>query len=328
LIGFGLAMLLAFVWSEGRTDEPILPFSLFKNRMITVSTIGLIVMGVSMFGTILYIPLFIQAVIGTSATDSGTVMMPMMMAMIGSSVISGQLIARTGRYKLMSIAGLSVGTFGMFLLSGMGPDTDYLTVVRNMVLIGLGLGPVMPVFTLVSQAAVRMDQLGVATSLTQFARSIGGTLGTAIFGSVLVTRFQPALQQAMPPQLAAVPSEQMAAFENPLALLNPESATLMQAALAQFGPQAGEIYTGFVEAIKIALTSSLHDVFLLGAIVAALGVINALFMHEVPLRQAMPARATGSVPTPGAPARTEPDARSGLPGSESSIRHPRPAPGR
>ena len=109
MFAFAVAMFLAFVWSERRTDEPIIPFALFKNRMVTVSVIGLTIMGISMFGTILFIPLFIQGVIGTTATQSGTILMPMMFAMIGSSVISGQIIARTGKYKLMSVVGPGAG---------------------------------------------------------------------------------------------------------------------------------------------------------------------------------------------------------------------------
>ena len=154
LLAFGAVMFGIFAWAERRAAEPILPFSLFKNRTVTISAIGLTIMGMSMFGTILYIPLFIQGVIGSTATQSGTALTPMMFAMIGSSVISGQLVARTGKYKVMSVVGLAIGALGMFLMSGMGPDTDYITVVRNMVLVGLGLGPVMPVFTLTTQTAV------------------------------------------------------------------------------------------------------------------------------------------------------------------------------
>src|SRR5207253_5093179 len=120
---------------------------------------ALTLMAMGMFGTILFIPLFIQGVIGTNATQSGTVLMPMMITMIGSSVISGQLISRTGRYKPLAMFGMLMMTTGLYLLSGMGPDTDYLTVVRNMVIIGLGMGPTMPVFTLAAQNAVKMSQL-------------------------------------------------------------------------------------------------------------------------------------------------------------------------
>jgi EmrB/QacA subfamily drug resistance transporter len=294
---FSMAVLMfgAFAWAERRAREPILPFSLFKNRTVTTSAIGLVVMGISMFGTLLFIPLFIQGVIGTSATQSGTVLTPMMISMIGASLLSGQIISRTGRYKLMSTGGLIIGTTGMFLMAGMGPNTDYGTVVRNMVLVGLGLGPVMPVFTLTTQSAVRLDQIGVATSLTQFSRSIGGTLGAAIFGSLLINRFQPALQQAMPPQLTTLPPERMAQLENPMALLNPQSAAVIRDGLAQLGPQGTQLYDSLLGAIRVALASSLHDVFLLGAFVAALGVINTLFVREIPLRRGPARRAPTSV---------------------------------
>jgi MFS family permease len=233
-------------------------------------------------------------VIGTSATQSGTVLTPMMISMIGASLLSGQIISRTGRYKLMSVGGLIIGTCGMFLMAGMGPDTDYATVVRNMVMIGLGLGPVMPVFTLTTQSAVRLDQIGVATSLTQFSRSIGGTLGAAIFGSLLINRFQPALDRAMPPQLASLPADRLAQLQNPMALLNPESASVIRDGLAQVGPQCTQLYDSLLGAIRIALASSLHDVFLLGAFVALVGVVNVLFLREVPLRRAA-RRPSGSV---------------------------------
>jgi EmrB/QacA subfamily drug resistance transporter len=291
LFALAVVMFAAFAWAEQRAAEPILPFSLFKNRTVTVSAIGLVVLGISMFGTLLFIPLFIQGVIGTTATQSGTVLTPMMFSMIGASLVSGQLIARTGRYKLMSVAGLSLGAFGVFSMAGMGADTDYPTVVRNMIMIGLGLGPVMPVFMLTTQSAVRVDQIGVATSLTQFARSIGGTLGTAIFGSLLINRFQPALVSVMPSQLTSLPPDRLAQLQNPMALLNPQAASAMRDSLSALGPQGVQLYDGLTAAIKVALTSSLHDVFVAGAFVAVLGVVNALFMREVPLRRSnAPAR--------------------------------------
>src|SRR5581483_5100345 len=211
-----------FLVVESRAPEPIIPLSLFKNRTVTVATIAMMLMMIGMFGTFLFIPLFIQGVIGTSATQSGSVMMPMMMTMIVAGIVGGQIISRTGRYKLIGLGGLVVSAIGMFLLSQMGPDTSYLTVVRNMVIVGLGLGPTMPVFTLAAQNAVSFRQLGVVTSLTQFARSIGSTLGAAVFGSLLANRFGPALHEALPPNVsAAIPADQLAQFQNPQVLLNP-----------------------------------------------------------------------------------------------------------
>ncbi|HTD80226.1 MAG TPA: MFS transporter, partial [Chloroflexota bacterium] len=306
-----LVMLAAFVWTELHAAEPIMPLSLFRNRVLTVCALGIGIVGMALFGTILYIPLFVQGVIGTTATQSGTVLTPMMFAMIGSSIIGGQLIARTGKYKLLALGGLVATAAGMFLLAGMGPGTDYTTTVRNMVVIGIGLGPVMPVFTLASQSAVRVDQIGVATSLTQFARSIGGTLGTAIFGSVLVNSFAPAFQRALPAAaVTAIPSAQLEPFQNPQALLNPQTADTLQASFVALGPQGLALYATVLEAVKLALSSSLHDVFLLGAGVAAVGVLVVMFLREVPLRGSQTAtRATeaGAVSSlPPVPARDEP----------------------
>src|SRR5256885_9368444 len=142
--------------------------------------------------------------------------MPMMIVNIASSIAGGQVISRTGRYKAVGLFGLVMMSLGMFLLSQMGPSTDYLTVVRNMIVLGLGMGPAMPVFTLAAQNAVKMNQLGVVTSLTQFARSIGSTLGVAVFGSLLTNEFVPAFRSAIPPDVqAVVPPDRLAGRQNP-----------------------------------------------------------------------------------------------------------------
>jgi MFS family permease len=216
LLGFASIVTAIFLWIESRAVEPIIPLSLFKNRIVTIATLSMVLMAIGMFGTILFIPLFIQGVIGTGATASGTVMMPMMLTMVAASMVGGQIISRTGRYKLLGLFGLVTTAFGMFLLSRMGPDTTYLTVVLNMTIVGLGLGPTMPVFTLAAQNAVSFNDLGVVTSLVQFSRSIGATLGAAVFGSLLANRFGPALREALPPTVAAaIPSEQLAQLQNP-----------------------------------------------------------------------------------------------------------------
>src|SRR5262249_33691956 len=182
---------------------------------------------------ILFVPLFIQGVIGTSATQSGTVMMPMMLMIILGSLAGGQVISRTGRYKLVALFGLSVAAFGMFLLSLMGPDTPYWMVIRNMMVVGLGLGPTMPVFTIAAQNSVSFSQLGVVTAVTQFARSIGSTLGAAVFGSLLINRFGSALHEALPQSAQAViPAEQLARVSNPQVLLNPQIAASVPSRLA------------------------------------------------------------------------------------------------
>src|ERR1700730_8046084 len=279
-------MLIIFIQIERHAAEPIIPLSLFTNSVVTTSVVALTLMAIGMFGTILFIPLFIQGVIRQNATQSGRVLMPMMIVNIVSSIVGGQVISKTGRYKLVGLFGLSVMTIGLFLLSGMGPDTGYLVVVRNMVIVGLGMGPAMPVFTLAAQNAVKMSQLGVVTSLTQFARSIGATIGVAIFGSLLTNRFAPAFQAAVSPEVRTVVApDQLAQFQNPQALLNPQAADAMRQTVLNLGPQGAQVYGELFAAIKVALVAALHDVFLLGAILAALGVVTVLFMRELPLRK-------------------------------------------
>jgi MFS family permease len=273
-------------------------------------------------------------VIGTTATQSGTVMMPMMMVMIASSIISGQIISRTGRYKIIGLFGMVVMTFGLFLLSGMGPDTDYVTVVRNMMVVGIGIGPTMPVFTLAAQNAVGMNQLGVVTALTQFSRSIGSTLGVAVFGSLLTNRFGPALQASLPADVQAViPADQLAQFQNPQALLNPATADAMRQQLVALGPQGAQAFNELFGAIRIALVAALHDVFLLGAVLSALGVITVLFLKELPLRKSYAPAAPAAVSADGSPSTVahvghtaEPSLPPLRPNNPTPVRPPTPLP--
>ncbi len=286
LLGVAAMMTAFFLVIESRAPEPIIPLSLFKNPVVSVATVAMMLVMMGMFGTILFVPLFIQGVIGASASESGTVMMPLMMTMIASSMIGGQVISRTGRYKLVAVFGLSTAAFGMFLLAQMGPDTPFWVVTRNMMIVGLGLGPTMPVFTIAAQNAVSFGQLGVVTSVTQFARSIGGTLGAALFGSLLINRFGSALQEALPPSAAAViPAEQLARVQNPQVLFNPEIAASLRDGLVAAGPQAGQAYDALLVAIRTALATSLHETFVTGAIIVVVGVVAVLFLKELPLRK-------------------------------------------
>ena len=297
LLAFAAVMIGLFLRVEMSAPEPIIPLSLFKNPIVAVATVAMLCVTMGMFGTILFVPLFIQGVIGTSATESGTVMMPMMLTIILGSTVGGQVISRTGRYKLVALFGLSSAALGMFLLSQMGPDASYWTVVRNMMIVGLGLGPTMPVFTLAAQNAVSFSQLGVVTSVTQFARSIGGTLGAALFGSVLVNRFGSSLQDALPPTAAAViPAEQLARIQNPQVLLNPQISASIQEGLRAGGPQAAQAYDTLIAAIRAALAASLHETFLAGAVIVAVGAVVVLFLQEIPLRKSF-----ADAPGAGAP---------------------------
>ncbi len=285
LLLVGGTMTLAFLWAEQRAVEPIIPLGLYRSSIVSVSTAAAALTSVGLFGTVLFIPLFIQSVIGTTATQSGAVLTPMMLAFVGSSLVAGQIMTRAGRYRALAVAGTGTAALGMALLSGMGADTDYTTVVRNMVVVGLGLGVTMPVFTLAVQNAVEPRFTGTATSGIQFFRSMGGALGSAVFGSLLASRFPAAFRAALPADIArALPSEQLARFDNPQALVSPEASSGLQQGLAALDPPAQGLVAALQAAVRTGLASALHDVFALGALIVAVAAVATLFLREVPLR--------------------------------------------
>ncbi|TMQ56432.1 MAG: MFS transporter, partial [Candidatus Eisenbacteria bacterium] len=188
LFGLALAATALFTFVEGRVEEPILPLSLFSNRIFTVSMVALFLVGIGMFGSIVFIPLYAQLVLGVNATHSGTILTPLTLAFVTASVISGQLTSRTGRYKSVAVVGLALATVALFAMSRMSATTSPLSLVLRMIATGLGIGATLPVFTLAVQNAFEHELLGVATASSQLFRSIGATVGTAVLGSVLNAR--------------------------------------------------------------------------------------------------------------------------------------------
>jgi EmrB/QacA subfamily drug resistance transporter len=185
------AAFAAFLAYERRVAEPILPFSLLRNRVVASCLLCMGLVGMAMFGTISFVPLFVQGVIGTSATSSGVVLTPLMLGAVTASLLSGQWVSRSGKTRPNAIAGPIVLTAGMVLIWQMGAHTTNAEAARNMVVAGVGLGLMMQVFVLVVQNAVVREVIGSATALTQFARSMGGTLGVTIMG-VIVNQGLPA----------------------------------------------------------------------------------------------------------------------------------------
>jgi EmrB/QacA subfamily drug resistance transporter len=185
-VGLGTFLL----WERG-VREPILPFELMRNRTVAASLASMGLVGAAMFGTISFVPLFVQGVIGTSATSSGVVLTPLLLGAVTASFISGQWVSRSGRTRPNALVGPVVLTIGMALLWQMGVGTTNGEAARNMAIAGVGLGLMMQVFVLTVQNAVPRETIGSATALTQFARSIGGTLGVTVMG-VIVNQHLPA----------------------------------------------------------------------------------------------------------------------------------------
>jgi EmrB/QacA subfamily drug resistance transporter len=187
LLAFGAAVALlgCFAVVERRSREPILPFEILRNPIVAGSVACMALVGMVMFGTISYVPLFVQGVIGTSATSSGVVLTPLLLGAVTTSLITGQLVSRTGRYRWNAILGPLVLTAGMVLLWRMDVSTTNGQAARNMVVTGIGIGAMMQVFVLSVQNAVPRSQIGSATALTQFGRQMGATLGVTILGVVV-----------------------------------------------------------------------------------------------------------------------------------------------
>jgi len=246
-------LLAAFALVEkGRPSMAILPLDLFKNSIFSLSMLIVFLIGVAMFGAILYIPLFAQDVLGRSATNSGVILTPMVLTLVVVSIISGQLVSRTGQYKKIAITGSALITIGLLWLSQVSVFTTNAELTLRMMLVGAGLGMSMPIFNLIVQNAFEHARLGVVTSSVQMFRSIGATVGVAVMGSILNNRLA---------QNLAHTASRVTASE--LNSLNPHTISF---------------------AIKHALASSISDLFLISGVIVSGAFFASWFLKEIPLR--------------------------------------------
>uniref|UniRef100_A0A7C3AMR2 DHA2 family efflux MFS transporter permease subunit n=1 Tax=Thermorudis sp. TaxID=1969470 RepID=A0A7C3AMR2_9BACT len=270
---------------EPRAAEPIITPGLFRNRIFALSVLASFLLSAGMFGAIMYIPLFLQAIVGISATNSGTLLMPMMLGFMASSIAFGQILARTGRYKIPALAGLAIAILGNLLLWRMPSTATSGLVIRNMIVVGLGIGGLMSLFTIVVQNAFPLNRLGEVTANLQFFRSIGGTIGVAVLGTVMTNRLNSELSARLPAQLAQLlPPDRLEQLRNPQALQAPEAAARLREAFAALGPQGTELFTQFMQALRESLAASITSLFAISAAALALSFLTMLFMPEIPLR--------------------------------------------
>jgi predicted MFS family arabinose efflux permease len=257
----------------------VLPLSLFRDPIIAVSTVAVFLFGMGMFGVIVYVPLFMQAVLGVSATRSGSLLTPLMLAFVVASVISGNLMSRTGRYRVLALIGAALATGGMFLMAAMDANTAQRVVIINMIFAGLGMGMAQPVYTLAVQNVAPPAQMGAATASTQFFRSIGATLGVAVFGSVMLTLYHDRFQSNIP---RGTPARALTPFQNPLLLA--QIRPRLEAAFGAY-PGGAQLLHKLLDNVRAALVYGLHAIFVMGAVLMVLAVVVNLFLREVPLRR-------------------------------------------
>ena len=276
--------LVAFIYAESQAAEPVIPLELFKNRIFVVASAITFLMGIGMFGAITYMPMFIQGVLGASATRSGLVTMPMMLGLVASSTITGIIVSRTGKYRLLVIAGSVVLAIGSFLLAQMSVSTTRTAATVNMVIVGVGIGIGTPILGLAMQNAVPHRLLGVVSSSSQFFRQIGGMLGVAIFGTLVTTHLRDNLRGNLPEGVAAAPPQLLEQLENPQVLLSPTALQRMEEGFAAFGDAGVRLFGETIAAMRLTLSDGLGLVFVVSFVVSIAALAVTFALPEVPLR--------------------------------------------
>jgi EmrB/QacA subfamily drug resistance transporter len=286
LYAAGVVVLIGFLVNEYYAAEPVLPLRLWKNSVFTLSNVSNMTIAMTMFGAIFFIPVYAQGVIGVNVTNSGAVLIPLTASMIVVSIVVGRLITRTGRYKGFMLAGLLVMAGGYFLLTRLEYGSTQTDLTLDMIVVGLGLGAVLQTYTLVVQNATSRGDLGVATSATQLSRSMGATVGTAVFGTIMTNGMRTEIPKHLPAQ----------------ALRGPQAAELSDGSGvgAVLDPNTlGQLPDAVATGIREGLAAAMHPVFVAGLPIIAIALVATLFIKELPLRTVAFAEMEMEAPAPG-----------------------------
>lgn len=260
-----IVLTIIFIQVEKRVAEPIIPMGLFGNSIFSIANIYGFIMGFAMFGGIIFLPIYFQGVLGFSATRSGFAMIPMVAGLLSMSILSGQLITRTGRYKMFPVVGALVTALGLFLMSRLQVDTPYWHIAIFAMVFGMGLGFTIQTIMVAVQNAVPMRDLGVATSAVTFTRSLGSAVGTALFGAILNSRLTLHLSDAL------------GNADIPIGSGNPEAAVNNISAMRALEEPMRSLVLG-------AYTDALTDLFIVAIPFVLIAFVIALFLKEIPLR--------------------------------------------
>ena len=283
----GLAVMIVTVFHEARTPEAVITPQLFQNSIFTFSMLVTFITGIGMFGAIIYIPLFLQAVVGVKATNSGLLLLPLMVGMVAGSIGGGFLLSRTGRYKAQAVIGMILMSIGMYLLTTLTVNSTEFEVSRDTVAFGLGLGMSFAVFNVVAQNAVKAQYISSSTSALQFIRQIGGTLGLAILGSIVNQQLKEKTAVDVPASaLAKIPAQYRSQITNPQALftdaVDKAFNSIPNPALRQ---SLLESLAVIRHGVRLALADSIHIAFVVGLAALLVALALTFFIKEIPLRK-------------------------------------------
>ena len=317
LIVLGLALLAAFLFVESRSAEPIVPLDLWRDRTYAGSMVATFFASFGFFAAVIFLPRYYQVVLGESATTSGYALMPLLIGVISSSILSGQIVARTGKYKVLLLGAITLLGIGSFLFTHLGASTNMQTIWAWQFVLGVGIGPTLAVFTIVVQNAVPFRKLGVATSNLTFFRQIGGTIGLSIAGTIFGSQLTNLLPERLvsngiPQQFVDQLQGQGAGGGFDLNNLVGVGTDLGAAILGQVPEQAKPIVEPFipkiVTSIYEAISYSIASVFWLGVVAALIAFVAVVAIRELPLRTtlgpvpARPAADPADVAAPAPPA--------------------------
>lgn len=275
---FSFIMLAIFVYCESKAQNPIIPLSFFRDRSISVTLVVAFLTNGIMFASIMYIPYFAQGIIGTSATTSGSITMPMMLGLLLASSSTGVLISKTGKSKIFVFAAFALMTIGTGLLSTMSADTPYFKVIFYMIVLGLGIGINMPIANTNIQNSVPQRQIGAATSTVQFFRNIGSTIGSAIYGTIMTAAMNTGFSKL---DLSNIPSNVQEQLKNPQVITNSES---VKQIVEHIPAQYSSFLNTALEGAKKVLSNSIHEIFLFCMFVAIGGFVLTIIFKDAPFR--------------------------------------------
>ena len=289
LFGGALVLLILLVIYSSQQErlgrEPVVEPSMFKDvRVFSISLVAAMLLNSVVLGCVYFLPVFLQSVTGVTATNSGLVLIPMILASIVGAVLAGWLITATGRYKWIALTGAAITIVGVLLLLPLNLHTTNFYVVIALLVLGVGVGVGQSVYIVTVQNAMP-DRIGQATSALVFFRQLGQSIGLAAIGAVVTASYVPAFHHALPSELSQrMPSQLLKIFENPLVLLSPDAMTPIRAGFEHNGTQGLAAFNAILNAVKLGLTQSIHSAILLslGMMIATFVVVS--FLKEIPLR--------------------------------------------
>ncbi|TCL63792.1 EmrB/QacA subfamily drug resistance transporter [Hydrogenispora ethanolica] len=274
MFAFSAVMFIIFGLIERKTVEPLIPLSLFKNPIFNLCIVDVFFVSCLMFGAVMLVPLFVQNVLGANATTSGAMIMPMTVSLVIGGAITGVLIAKTGRYKIFGLAAMLIIVAGAFMLQQIDEQSSSSRIILTLTILGAGIGITMPVFDLASQNAFPQSQLGLVTSMIQFSRNIGGTIGSAILGSIMLSHMNAGIARLSETNLSPV---MKGLVENSQFAVETQLLNRAGVGLSDVHQLLGQL--------KTIQANSIHQAFLVSFWVGVVGLAAILFLKEIPLRK-------------------------------------------